>query len=73
MIKKSAGLYDDEELKKLLDARQASIKNFMNVVYGYAGASFSGRMPNADLADSIVETGTYKNKESYFFKSFFSS
>jgi len=32
----------------------------MNVVYGYAGASFSGRMPNADLADSIVETGTFK-------------
>lgn len=29
----------------------------MNVVYGYAGASFSGRMPNVDVADSIVETG----------------
>jgi DNA polymerase zeta len=32
---------------------------FMNVMYGYAGASFSGRMPSVDLADSVVETGRF--------------
>jgi DNA polymerase zeta len=30
---------------------------FMNVMYGYCGASFSGRMPSADVADSVVEYG----------------
>jgi DNA polymerase zeta len=28
-----------------------------NVTYGYAGATFSGRMPCVDLADSIVQKG----------------
>ncbi|EAR97516.2 DNA polymerase type-B family protein (macronuclear) [Tetrahymena thermophila SB210] len=60
MIKKSAGFYkDDKYLSKLLDAQQQSIKLFMCVVYGYTGASFSGRMPSVDIADSIVETGRY--------------
>ena len=31
----------------------------MNVMYGYTGASFSGRMPSVDIADSVVETGKY--------------
>ncbi|EGR33649.1 hypothetical protein IMG5_047210 [Ichthyophthirius multifiliis] len=60
MIKESAKYYKKNEyISKLLQARQQSIKNFMNVVYGYAGASFSGRMPCNDLADSIVDTGKY--------------
>lgn len=29
----------------------------MNVLYGYTGASFTGRMPSGDIADSVVETG----------------
>lgn len=29
----------------------------MNVMYGYCGASFSGRMPSGDVADSVVELG----------------
>jgi DNA polymerase zeta len=29
----------------------------MNVMYGYCGASFSGRMPSGDIADSVVELG----------------
>lgn len=29
----------------------------MNVMYGYCGASFSGRMPSGDVADSVVEIG----------------
>jgi DNA polymerase zeta len=39
----------------------------MNVVYGYTGASFSGRMPCSDIADSVVETGRtiLKNSISY--------
>lgn len=28
-----------------------------NVTYGYTSASFSGRMPCVELADSIVQTG----------------
>lgn len=28
-----------------------------NVTYGYTSASFSGRMPSVELADSIVQTG----------------
>ena len=31
----------------------------MNVTYGYAGASFSGRMPCGDIADSIVGTSRF--------------
>ena len=31
----------------------------MNVTYGYTGASFTGRMPSGDVADSIVETGRF--------------
>jgi DNA polymerase zeta len=41
----------------VLDARQLSLKLLANVTYGYAGASFSGRMPCSDIADSIVQTG----------------
>ena len=32
---------------------------FMNTTYGYIGASFTGRMPAGDVADSIVETGRF--------------
>ncbi|KAJ1969188.1 DNA polymerase zeta [Dispira parvispora] len=40
-----------------LDNYQLALKLLANVVYGYAGASYSGRMPCSDLADSIVQTG----------------
>ncbi len=43
-------------IKKVLGTRQLAIKFFMNVMYGYTGASFSGRMPCSDIADSVVET-----------------
>lgn len=37
-------------------ARQLSLKLLANVTYGYAGASFSGRMPCVELADAIVQS-----------------
>lgn len=42
--------------KDVLNYRQIALKFFMVVMYGYASASFTGRMPCTDLADSIVET-----------------
>ena len=41
----------------MLDARQFALKMIANVTYGYTSASFSGRMPMAELADAIVSTG----------------
>jgi DNA polymerase zeta len=40
-----------------LDARQLGLKLIANVTYGYTSASFSGRMPCVDIADSIVQMG----------------
>ena len=58
MVKKAMkGLSEEEKsLKRVLDSRQRALKMVANVTYGYTGASFSGRMPCADVADSIVET-----------------
>jgi hypothetical protein len=44
-------------LARMLDARQLGLKLIANVTYGYTSASFSGRMPCADVADAIVQTG----------------
>jgi DNA polymerase zeta len=44
------------ELKRVLNARQFALKMLSNVTYGYTAASFSGRMPCIELADSIVQT-----------------
>lgn len=48
---------DDEYLFKSLDAKQFGLKMIANVTYGYTSASFSGRMPCVEIADSIVQTG----------------
>lgn len=48
---------DDKQLHKLLNNRQLALKLIANVTYGYTSASFSGRMPCAEIADSIVQTG----------------
>lgn len=40
-----------------MDARQLALKYISNVTYGYTSASFSGRMPNVDIADAIVSSG----------------
>ncbi|TQS35389.1 hypothetical protein Golomagni_04190 [Golovinomyces magnicellulatus] len=48
---------DDKALQKLLNNRQLALKLISNVTYGYTSASFSGRMPCSEIADSIVQTG----------------
>ncbi|CCE85551.1 Piso0_005157 [Millerozyma farinosa CBS 7064] len=57
-IKYTAGLFENEHsIYEALDSRQLALKMISNVTYGYTSASFSGRMPNSDLADSIVASG----------------
>lgn len=40
-----------------MNGKQLALKFIANVTYGYTSASFSGRMPCAELADSIVLAG----------------
>eukprot|EP00698_Gefionella_okellyi_P010857 TRINITY_DN284_c0_g1_i2.p1 TRINITY_DN284_c0_g1~~TRINITY_DN284_c0_g1_i2.p1 ORF type:complete len:565 (-),score=129.66 TRINITY_DN284_c0_g1_i2:319-2013(-) len=47
----------DKTLHRMLDYRQLALKLLANVTYGYTSASFSGRMPCVDIADSIVQSG----------------
>lgn len=47
---------DDKILQRLLNNRQLALKLLANVTYGYTSASFSGRMPCSEIADSIVQT-----------------
>ncbi|KAF7306933.1 DNA polymerase [Mycena indigotica] len=51
------GAGSDKALKKVLDARQLGLKYIANVTYGYTSATFSGRMPAVEIADSIVQSG----------------
>ncbi|XP_054790438.1 DNA polymerase zeta catalytic subunit isoform X2 [Prosopis cineraria] len=44
-------------LQRIFNARQLALKLISNVTYGYTAAGFSGRMPCAELADSIVQCG----------------
>ena len=48
---------EDRTLQRLLNNRQLALKLIANVTYGYTSASFSGRMPCSEIADSIVQTG----------------
>jgi len=47
----------DPKLRRNMDAKQFGLKLIANVTYGYTSASYSGRMPCAELADTIVQTG----------------
>lgn len=53
----SGAFREDVELAKLYNSKQLALKLIANVTYGYTSASFSGRMPNSDIADAIVSTG----------------
>ncbi|KAL7267714.1 DNA polymerase zeta [Rhizina undulata] len=58
MIKNSMKVHKgDKKLQALLNNRQLALKLIANVTYGYTSASFSGRMPCAEIADSIVQSG----------------
>ncbi|WEJ96806.1 DNA polymerase zeta [Yamadazyma tenuis] len=48
---------ENPQMVKVFNSRQTALKLIANVTYGYASASFSGRMPNSDVADAIVATG----------------
>lgn len=48
---------EDTKFNKVYNSKQLALKLIANVTYGYASATFSGRMPNSDLADAIVATG----------------
>ncbi|BDD63382.1 DNA polymerase zeta [Monascus purpureus] len=48
---------DDKILQRLLNHRQLALKLIANVTYGYTSATFSGRMPCSEIADSIVQSG----------------
>ncbi|KAK1233576.1 DNA polymerase zeta [Marasmius sp. AFHP31] len=51
------GAKEDKVLTRILNARQLGLKYIANVTYGYTSASFSGRMPAVEIADSIVQSG----------------
>lgn len=58
MIKQSAvGEETDLARKRLIEARQYGLKMIANLTYGYTAASFSGRMPCVEVAETVVETG----------------
>lgn len=58
MVKGSVkGNKHDRAFVRLQSARQLSLKLLANVTYGYTSASFSGRMPCVEIADSIVRYG----------------
>ncbi|KAJ1480727.1 hypothetical protein T484DRAFT_1657073 [Baffinella frigidus] len=55
-LMKQADADGDRRLYRTLNSRQFGLKLIANVTYGYTAAGFSGRMPCAELADSIVQT-----------------
>lgn len=58
MVKSSMKLIkSDKALTRVYNARQLGLKLLANVTYGYTSATFSGRMPCAEIADAIVQTG----------------
>ncbi|KAG2061849.1 hypothetical protein BDR06DRAFT_945889 [Suillus hirtellus] len=58
MVKQAMkGSKSDKALSRVLNARQLSLKYIANVTYGYTSATYSGRMPAVEIADSIVQSG----------------
>lgn len=47
---------DDKLLQRLLNNHKLALKLIANVTFGYTSASFSGRMPCSEIADSIVQS-----------------
>ncbi|KAL1679814.1 hypothetical protein EV122DRAFT_276721 [Schizophyllum commune] len=57
MVKQAMKGVPDKALQRILNARQLGLKYISNVTYGYTSATYSGRMPAVEIADSIVQTG----------------
>jgi DNA polymerase zeta len=58
MVKQAMkGVKDDKALRRVLESRQLALKFISNVTYGYTSATYSGRMPAVEIADSIVQSG----------------
>ncbi|KAK9324185.1 hypothetical protein V1517DRAFT_318484 [Lipomyces orientalis] len=57
MVKREMNDTENDGLRQLLNNRQLALKYIANVTYGYTSASFSGRMPCAEIADAIVSSG----------------
>ncbi len=47
----------DDSLRGTLEARQVGLKYIATMVFGYTAASYAGRMPSVDIADSIMQVG----------------
>ncbi|NXH09862.1 REV3L polymerase, partial [Bucco capensis] len=55
MVKQSMKAYrHDKAVTRMLEARQLGLKYIANFTFGYTAANFSGRMPCAEVGDSIV-------------------
>lgn len=54
---KTPEVRSDPVMTRILHARQFALKMLSNVTYGYTAAGFSGRMPCAEIADTIVACG----------------
>ena len=54
--------------KRILDFRQTAIKLVANTMYGYTAANYSGRMPMAELADTIVREGSDGAREFFIWR-----
>lgn len=50
-------LFSPQLLQRLLNSRQLALKLVANTTFGYTAASYSGRMPCIEIADSIVQKG----------------
>lgn len=58
MVKDSMKRHKNDVLyQKCMNNRQLALKLTANVTYGYTSATYSGRMPCAEIADSIVLSG----------------
>ncbi|AAZ13094.1 DNA polymerase zeta catalytic subunit, putative [Trypanosoma brucei brucei TREU927] len=56
-LKHVAHPFGDIYMQQILQEQQMAIKMLANTTYGYTAASFTGRMPCADVADAIVMLG----------------
>lgn len=57
LVKHTLAEVSDPAVVSRMHDQQLGLKLLANVTYGYTAAGFSGRMPCAEVADAIVQTG----------------